>query len=88
MKALRLTADKLDQLVCIRKLQMKTASVSVLETSNFSQGQGNQQEINHLSGGVVLYAAQPNAQINAEIVGKGGFRTETNYGHIRTKAQG
>ncbi len=32
-----------------------------------------------MSGGVVLYAAQSNAQIDAEIVKKGGFRTETSY---------
>ena len=36
-------------------------------------------EINHLSGGVALYAAQTNAQIDAEIAKKGGFRTETKY---------
>ena len=35
-------------------------------------------EIKHLSGGVVLYAAQSNAQIDAEIVEKGRFRTKTN----------
>jgi hypothetical protein len=35
-------------------------------------------EIKYLSGGVVLYAAQSNAQIAAEIAEKGGFRTETN----------
>ncbi len=35
-------------------------------------------EIEYLSGGVALYAAQSNAQIDAEIVEKGGFRTETN----------
>ena len=34
-------------------------------------------EIKHLSGGVVLYAAQSNVQIDAELVKKGGFRTET-----------
>lgn len=33
-------------------------------------------EIKHLSGGVALYAAQSNVQINAEIAEKGGFRTE------------
>ena len=37
------------------------------------------QLIKYLSGGVVLYAAQTNAQIDAEIAKKGGFRTETNY---------
>ena len=35
-------------------------------------------EIKYLSGGVVLYAAQANTQIDAEIAEKGGFRTETN----------
>ena len=35
------------------------------------------QEIKRLSGGVALYAAQTNAQIDAGIVEKGGFRTET-----------
>ena len=34
-------------------------------------------EIKHLSGGVVLYAAQSNAQIDAGIAEKGGFQTET-----------
>jgi len=34
-------------------------------------------EIKHLSGGVALYAAQSNAQIDAEIAENGGFRTET-----------
>jgi hypothetical protein len=33
-------------------------------------------ENKHLSGGVVLYAAQANAQIDAEIAEKNGFRTE------------
>ncbi len=36
-------------------------------------------EIEDLSGGVVLYAAQSNPQIDAEIVKKGCFRTKTNY---------
>jgi hypothetical protein len=35
-------------------------------------------EIKELSGGVVLYAAQSNPQIDAEIVEKGRFRTKTN----------
>ena len=34
-------------------------------------------EIKHLSGGVVLYAAQTNALVDAELVKKGLFRTET-----------
>ena len=37
-------------------------------------------EIKQLSGGVVLYAAQTNVQIDAEIAKKGGFRTEISYG--------
>ncbi len=36
-------------------------------------------EIKHLSGGVVLYAAQTNVQIDAEIAEKGSFRTETSW---------
>ncbi len=34
-------------------------------------------EIKHERGGVVLYAAQANAQIDAELVKKGAFPTET-----------
>jgi len=34
-------------------------------------------EIKHWRGGVVLYAAQANALIDAEIAEKGGFRAET-----------
>jgi hypothetical protein len=34
-------------------------------------------KIKYLSGGVVLYAAQSNAQIDAEIAEKGCFQTET-----------
>ena len=37
-------------------------------------------EIKHLRGGVVLYAAQAKAQIDAEMAQKGGFQTETNEG--------
>ncbi len=36
-------------------------------------------EIKHLRGGVVLYAAQANVLIDAELVKKGSFQTETNY---------
>ena len=53
---------------------MGTESVSDLETSIFFC---QIKEIKHLSGGVVLYAAQSNALIDAEVVKKGGFRTET-----------
>ncbi|MCK4508277.1 MAG: hypothetical protein KAU27_07055 [Desulfuromonadales bacterium] len=52
-------------------------SVSDLETSRFR----NIKEIKPLSGGVALYAAQSNAQIDAEIAEKGGFQTETNWSH-------
>ncbi len=38
-------------------------------------------EIKDLSGGVVLYAAQSNPPIDAEIAEKGRFRTKTNYIH-------
>lgn len=34
-------------------------------------------KVKYLSGVVALYAAHTNAQIDAEIVGKGGFLTET-----------
>ena len=40
-------------------------------------------EIKPLSGGVVLYAAQAKAQIDAEMAEKGGFRTETSYDSSR-----
>ena len=36
-------------------------------------------EIKDLSGGVVLYAAQSNPPIDAEIAEKGRFLTKTNY---------
>jgi len=48
--------------------------VSDLETSNFFC---QIKEIKHLSGGVVLYATQTNALVDAELVKKGRFRTET-----------
>ncbi len=34
-------------------------------------------ETKDLSGGVVLYAAQSNPRVDAEIAGKGRFRTKT-----------
>jgi len=34
-------------------------------------------EIEYLSGGVVLYSAQSNVQIDVEVAEKGGFWTET-----------
>ena len=36
-------------------------------------------EIKNLSGGVVLYAAQSNVQIDSKVAEKGGFRTKTKY---------
>ncbi len=36
-------------------------------------------EIKDLSGGVVLYAAQSNPRIDAEITEKGRFRMKTSY---------
>jgi len=44
-----------------------------LETSNFFQIKG----IKHLSGDVVLYAAQTTALVDAELLKKGRFRAET-----------
>jgi hypothetical protein len=40
-----------------------------------------------LSGGVALYAAQSNVQIDAEIAEKDGFRSETNQGRRKTNAK-
>jgi len=45
-------------------------------------------EIKHLSGGVVLYAAQTNALVDPELVKKGRFRTETNYTPKRFRVTG
>jgi hypothetical protein len=50
-------------------------SVSDLETSIFSQGQGNPAFERRRS----LYAAQSNVQIDAEIAKKGGFQAEISY---------
>ena len=36
-------------------------------------------EIKYLCAGVALYAAPANAQIDAEVAEKGGFRTETSW---------
>jgi len=44
-------------------------------------------EIKDLSGGVALYAAQSNTQIDAEIVEKGGFRAETRWPQKPSAAQ-
>ena len=44
-------------------------------------------EIKHLSGGVVLYAAQTNALIDTELVKKSRFRAETIYHQIASSLQ-
>jgi hypothetical protein len=51
----------------------RASEVSDLEAAFFRKFK----EIKCLSGGVVLCAAQSNAQIDAEIAKKGRFRTET-----------
>ena len=40
-------------------------------------------EIKHLRAGVVLYAAQANVQIDAEVAEKGGFQTKTDQCRFR-----
>ncbi|MBE0576631.1 MAG: hypothetical protein IH613_12140 [Desulfuromonadales bacterium] len=55
---------------------------SVLKHPNFRFGPYSptgSEEIKDLSGGVVLYAAQSNPPIDAEIAEKGRFRTKTSY---------
>ena len=58
----------------IWKLQMAQVPFSVWKRAIFRKVK----EIKHLSGGVALYAAQSNVQIDAEIAEKGRFRTKTN----------
>jgi len=52
-----------------------------METSKFSDWKREifrkVKELKHLCGGVVLYAAQANAQIDAEIAEKGRFLMKT-----------
>ena len=62
------------KLVAIRKLQMATLQFSIWKRAIFRKVK----EIKDLSGGVVLYAAQSNPPIDAEIAEKGRFRTKTN----------
>ena len=57
----------------IRKLSMAQQQFSIWKRAIFP----NVKEIKDLSGGVVLYAAQSNPQIDAEIGEKGRFRTKT-----------
>ena len=60
----------------IRKVRMAQSAFLIWKLAIFCQIK----EIKHLRGGVVLYAAQANALIDAELVKKGSFRTETRYG--------
>jgi len=60
--------------VPIRKLQMFVDQFLIRKRAIFRCGK----KIKHLCGGVVLYAAQSNAQIAAATAEKGRFRTETN----------
>jgi hypothetical protein len=52
-----------------------------MDTAQFSYGKraifSKVKEIKHLRGGVVVYAAQASARIDAEIGGKGRFRMKT-----------
>src|SRR6056297_373055 len=59
--------------VAIRKLRRSTVKFLIRKPEIFRKVK----EIKDLSGGVVLYAAQSNAQIDAEIAEKGRFRTKT-----------
>ncbi len=58
----------------IRKLRMGTRKFSIWKRAIFRKVK----EIKDLSGGVVLYAAQSNPPIDAEIAEKGCFQTKTN----------
>ncbi len=59
--------------VSIRKLRVDTVQFSIWKRAIFRKVK----EIKDLSGGVVLYAAQSNPPIDAEIAEKGRFRTKT-----------
>jgi hypothetical protein len=61
-------------LVSIRKLRVARPQFSIWKRAIFRKVK----EIKDLSGGVVLYAAQSNPPIDAEIAEKGRFRTKTN----------
>ena len=58
----------------IRKLWMDAYKFLIWKPAVFRKVK----EIRQLSGDVVVFAAQPNVQIDAEIAENGGFRTETN----------
>ena len=57
-----------------------------MDTAQFSYGKraifSKIKEIKHLRGGVVVYAAQASAWIDAEIGGNGHFRMKTSYAPI------
>ncbi len=61
------------QLVAIRKLRRATAKFSDWKRTIFRCGKG----IKGLRGGVVLYAAQENPQIDTATAEKGRFRMKT-----------
>ena len=61
--------------VPIRELLMAHISFLIWKPAVFCQIK----EIKHLREGVVLYAAQANALIDAELVKKSSYRTETKY---------
>ena len=67
----------------LRKLCLLSAQPETPDGTKYVFRFGNQhffcqiKEIVQLSGGVVRYAAQTNAQLDTELVKKGGFRTET-----------
>jgi hypothetical protein len=62
-----------NHLVPIRKLRVARPPFSIWKRAIFRKVK----EIEDLSGGVVLYAAQSNPLIDAEIAEKGRFRTKT-----------
>jgi hypothetical protein len=62
-------------MVSTRKLWRTQAQFSIWKREIFRKIK----EIKDLSGGVVLYAAQSNPPIDAEIAEKGRFRTKTSY---------
>ncbi|RLB69686.1 MAG: hypothetical protein DRH07_10215 [Deltaproteobacteria bacterium] len=57
----------------VRKLQIKQRTLLIQKPDIFRKVK----KIKHLSGGVVLYAAQTDVPIDVEIAENGGFWTET-----------
>jgi len=62
------------KLVAIRKLRRATAKFSDWKRAIFRCGK----EIKNLRGGIILYAAQENPQIDTATAEKGRFRMKTN----------